>query len=97
MYTCLRYAEVVVDHLNYLNALNWQALSYLFEATKSRLSDDSRLEALGLGPTAKALREHMNSIVVFGQEAMVGDPEQLQNASRDLSFSLAHVFIGGLC
>ncbi len=78
-----------------MNALNWQALSSLFEATKSRLSDDSRLAARGLGPTAKTLREHMNSIVVFGQEAMVGDSEQLQNASRDLSFSLAHVFIGG--
>ncbi|XP_064392364.1 acyl-CoA dehydrogenase family member 11-like [Halichondria panicea] len=85
-----------LDVLRVMQKYGQEALSSLFEATKSRLSDDSRLAARGLGPTAKTLREHMNSIVVFGQEAMVGDSEQLQNASRDLSFSLAHVFIGGL-
>lgn len=66
----------------------------LIEATKSRLGDESKLEAFGLSMTAQVLRKQINMIVSFGQKAMIGDPEQLQNAARDLSFSLAHIFIG---
>lgn len=69
----------------------------LIEATKFRLCNEStKLDAIGLTVTAQILSEQMNSIGMFEREAMMGDQEHLQNAARDLSFSLAHIFIGQL-
>lgn len=68
----------------------------LIEATRHRLRNEGQLHSLGLAKSATVLSNHMNRIVLFGNQAIEGDPEQLQNAARDLSFSLAHVFIGEL-
>lgn len=61
---------------------------------KSRLLDSSKLETVGLGPSADLLRQQIKDVELFGQKAMLGDPNVLQIASRDFSFSLAHIFIG---
>ena len=81
-----------LDVLRVLHKSDSEALRSFVSSVKSRVSNTRQLERRGLLPSAAALGRKVEGVLSFVSGDQ-GSPV-MEAAARDLSYSLAHVFIG---
>lgn len=85
-----------LDVLRVLQKSKLEALKSFAFSVKSRISNTKQLEHKGLLPSAVALGNKLDQVVSFVSEANTSNNSLMEAASRDFSYSLAHIFIGAL-